>query len=621
MSSYSFFVEKTGNQFFLRRSDGTSYVYTNAPTNNPSFPQNIMICGGFIDDELTSGGLLVELQVETNATCCSGIQYSVNNTNNWVPLSGIFVDFFSSSNGLVTECNCQTPMAGRLAIFDGKEFVLGTTSEHIVSNSGNDSHERWNYFPAAFNGHAFEYRRSNFDQTLMFEYVTVNVTCEPNLPQDRWRVDFVEVCYLFESANIIDQTENRQTGYLDCSQPLGGVIDIQQQAGYPQQYDPNNQNPCSPKARPSFTILFPEAETDYTLHPSCLVGEPANCDNRIVKLAVPGSILSPNGTRASMLYVKMGGSGTNCTEESNVVEIPVPPLLPDLPPPDPEVCLPSGTDLYGYTATVSYSSGDCGVYHACDRALFDLYINNTLIGQANLNNKNNGGARSSTFTILDHIIATTGLTISLNCASPSGICHKGIGRVEIKDMQPSTVFAACLPNDTVNARIVCEDISNNNKAYPCAESGVFTSQPTDQVLVQQDGATATFTVGINNNIPRETWDNWNGMTWLIGYVYNSGTPYERIAWQPLHYAYSKESLVPLFTAAQAQSLSFTITYKSSDIWTQGGYTDPGIYGYNKSFPSFNIYDARFQFVVIPSGLYTNYDGIPCSSDIVKLTRG
>lgn len=187
-----------------------------------------------------------------------------------------------------------------------------------------------------------------------------------------------------------------------------------------------------------------------------------SCDNTIIRTIFSSGMLYPNGVRATGIQFRIAASGCCSTSISNVVDIVVPPCPPPPPPPDPPVgrCLPS-VDLFGYTAIVAYDPTNCGAGHACDRALFDLYLNDIFIGQANLNNGTDGGPRSGVFTINDHI-GTNNLKILLQCASPNNQCHQGIGRVVLISPSNQIVYAQCLPNDV--------DVFTGD---PCCVSGLY----------------------------------------------------------------------------------------------------------------------------------------------------
>lgn len=168
------------------------------------------------------------------------------------------------------------------------------------------------------------------------------------------------------------------------------------------------------------------------------------CDKKIIKIYIPGTDLAPGGIRATGIQLRI--AGPNCCTISNIIDIPVPPPPPPPPQPTPNQCLPT-LDLYGYSAIVSYDPVNCRAGHACNAAIFDLYIDNYFIGQANLNNANNGGYREGVFIINEHIITNINTTVELRCALAR--CHQGIGRIAIKDPGNNIIFSSCLPNDSI----------------------------------------------------------------------------------------------------------------------------------------------------------------------------
>lgn len=171
------------------------------------------------------------------------------------------------------------------------------------------------------------------------------------------------------------------------------------------------------------------------------------CDKKIIKVYVPGTMLSPGGIRANSIQLRLGGP--NCCGVSNIISISIPQPPPPPPPPTPNKCLDRNIDLYGYKAIVSYDPVNCQAGHSCNAAIFDLYINNILIGQADLNNAVDGGYRETILTINNHIITDQNTSVELRCALSS--CHQGIGRITIKDPSNNnnTIFASCLPNDNI----------------------------------------------------------------------------------------------------------------------------------------------------------------------------
>lgn len=202
---------------------------------------------------------------------------------------------------------------------------------------------------------------------------------------------------------------------------------------------------------PSLTPT-PSVTTTPTPTTTAALTPPSNsCDKKIIKLYIPVNDISPNNIRASSIQLKLGGN--NCCGFSNIVNIPIPPAPPPPPIPEPDVCMPDNLDLYGYTAIVSYDPVNCTAGHVCNRAIFDFYIDNTLIGTANLNNLDTGGYKESVFVINEHIITTGSTSIRLDCALTA--CHNGIGRVVIKDPQNNIALALCLPNDVAVGSLLC----------------------------------------------------------------------------------------------------------------------------------------------------------------------
>jgi len=49
---------------------------------------NMVICDALIDDYLTNGGLIIELQVARNSLCCCDVQYAIDNNNMWNQFTG-----------------------------------------------------------------------------------------------------------------------------------------------------------------------------------------------------------------------------------------------------------------------------------------------------------------------------------------------------------------------------------------------------------------------------------------------------------------------------------------------------------------------------------------------------
>jgi hypothetical protein len=115
---------------------------------------------------------------------------------------------------------------------------------------------------------------------------------------------------------------------------------------------------------------------------------------------------------------------------------------------------PASACIVGLTITVLYNPNKdpkypCRGNHKCDRANFDVLLNNVKIGAANLNNLNDGGFRTSgplqvTDDLAKQIMGDTpkNIVIQLQCKSDN--CHSDRPEVLIK--KGSTVlFSGCAP--------------------------------------------------------------------------------------------------------------------------------------------------------------------------------
>lgn len=108
----------------------------------------------------------------------------------------------------------------------------------------------------------------------------------------------------------------------------------------------------------------------------------------------------------------------------------------------------------GVNAEISYrkNSGPCPGGHRCDRSVFDLYINDSLIKEINLNNLSDGGDRSSgIFSIPTNIVpwninCDCSFYLNLRCKL-SCDCHEGLAWVLIKNSGGDVLYDNCIPND------------------------------------------------------------------------------------------------------------------------------------------------------------------------------
>jgi len=83
-----------------------------------------------------------------------------------------------------------------------------------------------------------------------------------------------------------------------------------------------------------FSVLLPPIpSTTPTPTPTTTPTPTPNntCDKKIIKLSIPGTILSPGGSRASSIQLRIAGS--SCCGQSNIIDVRVPPILSATPAP------------------------------------------------------------------------------------------------------------------------------------------------------------------------------------------------------------------------------------------------------------------------------------------------
>jgi len=100
----------------------------------------------------------------------------------------------------------------------------------------------------------------------------------------------------------------------------------------------------------------------------------------------------------------------------------------------------------------------CRGGHQCDAAKFDLYLNSTKLGTANLNNKADGGDRLAQFKVTNDMVksivndpnfkAKEGkaktLVLWTQCLMQSGDCHTSVQEVKIVDPEGKTIYHKCV---------------------------------------------------------------------------------------------------------------------------------------------------------------------------------
>ena len=124
-----------------------------------------------------------------------------------------------------------------------------------------------------------------------------------------------------------------------------------------------------------------------------------------------------------------------------------------------------------YTLYVRYSNtdGPCPGGHGCDRAKFNVYVNDVFIGIANLNNGGGpddpgtvpGGDRTAVLTLPKKVRNKSGKTmdIFIQCAY-EGSCHGGIAWTQIIDDKGQKIFDSCIGTEVL-VTIELEESLNN----------------------------------------------------------------------------------------------------------------------------------------------------------------
>lgn len=88
----------------------------------------------------------------------------------------------------------------------------------------------------------------------------------------------------------------------------------------------------------------------------------------------------------------------------------------------------------------------CRGRHKCDRARFNVKLNGVVIGEANLNNENDGGSRIATLTINSEQATTIGGVSNTILLSLEGIDekpHDDVPEVRITDPKGNVIFHGC----------------------------------------------------------------------------------------------------------------------------------------------------------------------------------
>lgn len=201
--------------------------------------------------------------------------------------------------------------------------------------------------------------------------------------------------------------------------------------------------------------IVPTPTPTPTLTPTPTPTDEPSCDNTSIDVSIPGSILR-SGNYTSIVF-RVGGPDCCDSNAPNMWSNEVTVAIPPLPPPPTEPIIPSicELDISGYDIHCNYDAGACGGGHVCNRALFEVYVNDVYAFESNLNNGSNPGNVYTNGTVPSNIIAQdyrgNGLEYKIevraHASNPSP--HLGIAQIVIYDLTGTEIFNACVPNSQV----------------------------------------------------------------------------------------------------------------------------------------------------------------------------
>ena len=181
--------------------------------------------------------------------------------------------------------------------------------------------------------------------------------------------------------------------------------------------------------------------------------------------------------------------------------------------------------------------GECGEWHACDRASFYAILNGVNIGEVNLNNGNDGLSRSSEITITNtnakDIIKNNpcSLNLKLECKD-SRNCHQSIGYVsmrlrdgvKIKCEDPNgeiieygpNFFGKCVPTEGINELTNCPADKCENSSCFRLYKKIFSAESNYRNTI----------AGITEDDKLRFWGDKNYQSTLKELCYDFATGYE-----------------------------------------------------------------------------------------------
>jgi alpha-tubulin suppressor-like RCC1 family protein len=252
------------------------------------------------------------------------------------------------------------------------------------------------------------------------------------------------------------------------------------------------------------------------------------CNNTNIDVSIPGTILRSGGYTDICFRV----GGPDCCNSgasnawSNEVCVPIPTLPPAPPsPPPPVIC---DLDISGYNIQCNYNEEACGGGHSCNRAIFDVYVNDIFVFTSNLNNGGSGSNRFASSTVPINISAQdfrgNGLEYKIearpNSANPNP--HLGICQIVIDDLSGLEIFNECVPNSQV-VYVAAGQNCPTPTPTPTATLQIFTNNCANDLLLDGDFENLPITLEANGQFG--AWNMNNVDIWSLSTHYpNTSDP-------------------------------------------------------------------------------------------------
>lgn len=277
----------------------------------------------------------------------------------------------------------------------------------------------------------------------------------------------------------------------------------------------------------STTLRFESLSPDGFFGPAidCVEVCPT-CNNTNIDVSIPGTILR-SGNYTNICF-RVGGpdccnSGAS-NAWSNEVCIAIPPPPPEPPQPTaPAIC---DLDISGYSIHCNYDSNACGGGHSCNRAIFDIYVNDMFVFVSNLNNGGTGADVFTNSTIPSNISAQdyrgNGLEYKIEARpnSANSSVHRGICQIIIYDLTGLVVFNACVPNSQV-VYVAAGQNCPTPTPTPTPTLQIFTNNCANDLLLDGDFENLPITLEANGQFG--AWNMNNVDIWSLSTHYPDTT--------------------------------------------------------------------------------------------------